>query len=190
MKLPYILKKLDNIQLFCCNLDCPKLSQVTEDDIETFYSHKSKPVMLAAKEAHKKMIRKQNSAWFRLLNDESDSDDGLPFDDGAEDSDRIDGDDLANDIRNLNFEINTDHYYRELRSLGKPTRRYYEPEKMGITKKERNQLKTGYLKKAMTQMMKLRPAEARIWKDDLFDDQNVKHTLALLESQSNIQPSS
>ena len=40
----------------------------------------------------------------------------------------------------------------------------------------------------MTQMMKQRPHEARIWKDELFDDINVEQTLSLLESRAKDMP--
>ena len=56
-------------------LDCPRLSEVTQDDIDNYYSHKSVPVMLAAKEAHRKALKKQRSKWYELLVCESDSDD-------------------------------------------------------------------------------------------------------------------
>jgi long-subunit acyl-CoA synthetase (AMP-forming) len=54
--------------------DCPRLNEVTEEDINSFYSHKSVPVMLAAKEQHKKFMRKYRSKWHELIVSDSDSD--------------------------------------------------------------------------------------------------------------------
>lgn len=170
------------------------MSQVTQDDIDTFYTHKLRPVVLAAKQAHKNTLRKHKSAWYRILNEDSDSDDDLLLP-GIVDQDQDDSSsNLAAELRNLNFEIDSDHYFRELR-IGRSTAttassggRQLQPHELGITKKERNQLKTTYLKKAMTQMMKQRPHEARIWKDELFDDTDVQQTLALLESRAKDLP--
>lgn len=139
---------------------------------------------IVAEKAHKNTLRKHNSAWYRLLNDDSDSDDNLGInedDDNAEDN----IDELNKHIRNLNFEIDSDHYFRELRSK---SHHQHSSEPKGISKKERNQLKTTYLRKAMTHMMKTRPQDAQIWKVDPFDDRDAKHAIELLESRARDLP--
>lgn len=154
--------------------------------MNAFYLHKSRPVVFEAQQAHKNTLRKHRSAWYRVLNEESDSDDDL-----AGLTAEADGvNELAAEIRNLNFEIDTDHYFRELRrGVGQTGARAYKPaRKLGITRKERDQLKTSYLRKTMTQMMTLQPQNASIWKDELFDDKQVQHTLALLESRAKDPP--
>lgn len=136
------------------------------------------------------MLRKQRAPWFKMLNDESDSDDELLDDDL---------DELAKDIRNLNFEQDTDHYFnadrigryssfRESKVDNRHFNHLHHQTPQGITKKERNQLKTNYLRKTITRMMHQNPEKSRIWNDELFDDMNVQHTLSLLENQKNPKP--
>jgi len=118
------------------------LSQITEDD-NLFYSHKSKPVILAAKETHKNMLRKQRAKWYELLMDDSDTDEDDIYDENF--------DELTNNIRNLNFNSNTNNYYsnaaqndqkRNVSSTTNPTLFL----KKSVTKKDKNQLKTKILK--------------------------------------------
>jgi uncharacterized protein YyaL (SSP411 family) len=164
------------------------LSQVTEDDIESFYSHKSKPVILAAKSAHKQMLRKQRAPWYKLLNDDSDESEGETYDEEA--------DELSNNIRNLNFNYDTDNYYVSSGGKFKPSGGSFlgfsESSTLqlhkGITRKERNQLKTNYLRKNIAKMMNLNPSQSKIWNDELFDNEQNNITLNLLESANKKKP--
>ncbi|CAF0736431.1 unnamed protein product [Brachionus calyciflorus] len=54
-------------------LNAPKLSDVNEDDIINYYTHKSKPVQLAAKRENKHMLWKNSAKWYELLKDDSES---------------------------------------------------------------------------------------------------------------------
>lgn len=158
------------------------MSQVTEDDIENFYSHKSRPVILAAKESHKRMLRKQRAPWYKLLEEGSDSD-GELYEEEL--------DELGNNIRNMNFNQDTDNYYVGAseasvkynigHSLGLSETSTLQLHK-GIGKKERNQLKTNYLKKSLAKMMITNPAESKTWNDELFDNEENKRSLRLLEN--------
>jgi len=137
-------------------IDAPKLAQINEED-NLLYSHKSKPVILAAKEAHKNMLRKQRAKWYELLMDDSDTDEDDIYDENF--------DELTNNIRNLNFNSNTDNFYAET------GRKKYEPSSSNptlllhksVTKKDKNQLKTNSLRKSITKMMNLTPSKSTIW---------------------------
>ena len=133
--------------------DCPKLSQVTEEDVNNLYSHKSMPVMLAAKEAHKEQLRKQRSKWYELLSDESESDSEI-------NDEKFD--DLNNGIRNMNFNDKTDNYYIDTDAKRKPRKTFSANADLqihrGISKKERNQLKSHYLRKKMTRFLNIEPS--------------------------------
>lgn len=142
-------------------LNCPKLSQVTEDDINSYYSHKSTPVMLAAKEAHKNMLKKHRANWWQLL-DDSDSE--------CDDSYDKDFDDLNANIRNLNFNAITENYYKEGEvkkiqrelNIGHSSSDTYQLHN-SVSKRQRNQLKTNNLRKTMARMMNNNPDKSRIW---------------------------
>lgn len=135
------------------------MSQINEDD-NLFYSHKSKPVILAAKEAHKNMLRKQRAKWYELLMDDSDTDEDETYDENF--------DELANNIRNLNFNSNTNNYYSNAtqtelkRKLPTSTNSTLLLHK-NVTKKDKNQLKTNSLRKSITKMMNLTPSKSTIW---------------------------
>jgi hypothetical protein len=150
-------------------LDAPKLSQVNEEEINLF-SHNSKPVTLAAKEAHKRMLRKMRSKWYEILNDDSDSDDD-PYDEAF--------DELNNNIRNLNFNSSTNNLYADIDKKGLNINRKIINEvdsfqlHQGITKKEKIQLKTYNLRQSLTKMMMSEPDKSRIWNVTPFDDKNV-----------------
>ena len=129
--------------------------------------------MLAAKEAHKKMLRKMRANWYELLNDDSDSD-GEAYDEQF--------DELNNNIRNLNFNSNTNNYYADIDKKDNnyrltSSRRNLNNETSGslqlhqsISKKEKNQLKTNSLRKSLTKIMTLAPDKSRIWNVPPFEE--------------------
>ena len=53
---------------------------MTEDEVNTFYSHKSMPITILAKEAHKKAFKKANAKWYEMLMNDSDSENDDGFD--------------------------------------------------------------------------------------------------------------
>jgi hypothetical protein len=119
---------------------------VTEEDVTSYFSHKSTPVMLAAKEAHKLMLKKQRAKWYELL-DNSDSDDC--------------NDGLGLNISHLNLDNNdAENYGRE---GGKTKAEQRNAIKMSVSKRQRNQLKTNHLRKSVSRMMNLNPDRSYIW---------------------------
>ncbi len=156
--------------------DCPKLSQLTDEDVNTYYSHKSTPVMLAAKEAHKQMLKKQKSKWHELLMDRSDSED--TYDDLNDET----VDQLSINIKNLNFNAITNNYYSSSSQskVGETTStivkksQFYSPDSHNkrsiVSKRQRNELKTNNLRKTVTRMMKSNPNQSHIWNIDLTED--------------------
>jgi hypothetical protein len=161
--------------------DCPKLSQVTEEDINSYFSHKSTPVMLAAKEAHKKMLKKQKSKWFEQLMNNSDSDDD--DDDNANyqnDNDTNENTDQLNiKIKNLNLNTITNNYYTITSSqtaINKKSQYVYSDEltptnkRNIVSKRQRNDLKTNNLSKSVKHMMRSTPNQSRIWNINLTED--------------------
>ena len=144
-------------------LDLPKLSEVAEDDINNYSSHKSLPIMLAAKEEHKRTLRKQRAKWHELLMDESDSDDEL-F--------NGDIDEIRFSIKNLNFNTETNNYYMQADKAAKPfdyTQQQQQPNKSTIPKRERNQLKTTHIRTTVSHMMANQPSKSNIWHVEPFD---------------------
>jgi hypothetical protein len=92
-----ILKIIFNNSIICFLLiDCPKLPEVTQEDIDTYYSNKSVPVMLAAKQAHKLTMKKQRAKWHELLLYDSDSD---------EENDEIEFSNLINIYDQFSFNL-------------------------------------------------------------------------------------
>ena len=113
--------------------------------------------MLAAKEAHKKMLRKQRAKWYELLMDDSDSEEDQIYDENF--------DDLANNIRNLNFNSNTNNYYAEAKQNiidSSSIVSNYQPRK-SVSKKDKNQLKTNNLRQSIAKMMNTTPSQSSIW---------------------------
>ncbi|RNA11417.1 IQ calmodulin-binding motif-containing [Brachionus plicatilis] len=54
--------------------NAPKFSDINEQDVDRFFTHKSKPIQLEAKYQHKRMHWKSKANWYELLEDESESD--------------------------------------------------------------------------------------------------------------------
>ncbi len=127
---------------------------MTEEDVTSYYSHKSTPVMLAAKEAHKLMLKKKRAKWYELL-DHSDSDDN---DDSCDRS--IDAINL--NTRGLSLNANIDIYAKENKE-SKEGHGF----KMSVSKQQRNKLKTNNLRKSVTRMMNLNPDKSNIWNVEL-----------------------
>lgn len=146
------------------------MSQVNEEEINLF-SHKSKPIILAAKEAHKKMLRKMRSKWYELINDDSDSDEEI--------NDEI-FDELSNNIRNLNFNSRNNNLYLDIDKKGLKRKETDKNDRFQlnqtITKKEKSQLKTNNLRDSLSKMMISEPDKSRIWSVSPFDhkDLNIK----------------
>lgn len=119
--------------------------------------------MLAAKEAHKQMLRKQKSKWYELLMDESDSD-------CDEQNDKYD--ELDMQIKSLNFNAITNNYYLSSASTAIKKFPLNADNRFNnsVTKRQRNQLKTNNLRKSVTRMMNSAPNQSRIWNIDLTED--------------------
>lgn len=120
--------------------------------------------MLAAKEAHKQMLRKYKSKWHELLMDESDSD---------TENDKFDQ--LNINIKNLNFNSMTNNYYSSTATNNNKTKSQFDhSDRLNnhniVSKRQRNQLKTNNLRKSVTKMMSSTPNQSRIWNIDLADD--------------------
>lgn len=141
---------------------------MSEDDISTYFSNKSKPVILAAKHQHKNMLRKNKAKWHELLMEDSDSD-GEVYDETF--------DELENNLRNLNFNSNTDNYFsssntaggsgatRRGKSLGYSTGNVFQLHH-GIPKRDRNQLKTNNLRKTISKKMSFNQQKSNVWNED------------------------
>ena len=146
--------------------DCPKLSQVTEEDVNNYYTHKSTPVMLAAKEAHKRMLRNQRANWYEKLMDDSESEPDESCDKKF--------DELNSNIMSLNFDAVTENYYIDKQSKKHAafnnnfTHMHESFQKhQSLSKRQRNQLKTNVLKKSVAHMMNATPNKSRIWNLEL-----------------------
>lgn len=116
--------------------------------------------MLAAKEAHKMFLKKKRAKWYELL-DDSDSDHEETFDQNF--------DNLTSDLRTLNFNANTENYYKSA-VIPKKTNSSnigFKSETLlinhSVSKRQRNQLKTNDLRKSVTRMMNNNPDKSRIW---------------------------
>jgi hypothetical protein len=116
------------------------------------------------------MLRKLKSKWYEVLNDDSNSDDD-PYDEAF--------DELNNNIRNLNFNSNTNNLYADIDKKGFTSNRKFINDKhsfqlhQSITKKEKNQLKTNNLRHSLTRMMMSEPDKSRIWNVSPFDDKII-----------------
>jgi len=118
--------------------------------------------MLAAKEEHKRMLKKQRCKWYELLNEDSDSD-GEVYNENF--------DELNSNIRNLNFNSNTNNYYSGLDKASshlRPTDMFQLHK--SVSKRERNQLKTNNLRQSISKMMTQTPSQSRIWNVEPFSD--------------------
>jgi hypothetical protein len=166
-------------RLFAQYVDAPKPSVVTSDDVDMF-KHASKPVMLAAKQAHKKSMRKITAKWWELLDTSSSEEDCGGDEASGGGGVYYDEDALATDAMNmrrivasvdLNDKVNSE------RAAGRPLRA-----NRAFANSERNQLKTKCLRQAMTQMMAKTPEKMRIWQADLVPaiDNTGQHAKASL----------
>ncbi len=129
--------------------------------------------MLAAKEAHKQMLKKQKSKWHELLMDGSDNEEN--YDDLNDEM----FDQLSINIKNLNFNAITNNYYSssslstEVETSAKKSQFYTsdsQNKRNIVSKRQRNQLKTNNLRKTVTRMMKSNPNQSHIWNIDLAED--------------------
>ena len=131
--------------------------------------------MLAAKEAHKQMLKKQKSKWHELLVDGSDSDEADYLNDETFDQ-------LNINIKNLNFNAITNNYYSSsststgagaeesrIKKSHFPTSDSLN-KRNTVSKRQRNELKTNNLRKSVAHMMKSNPNQSRIWNIDLAED--------------------
>ncbi len=155
-------KQQQNIQLMLAManndadliLDCPKLSQVNREDVNSLFSHKSKAICLAAKEQHKKALRQHRANWYELLNDSDQSDqDDTEFENVFDASDY--------EIANFNF-----RNFRHQTRLGLDSNS--NQNHRSVSKKEREQLKTNNLRKQIANMMAKTPDKSKIWNKDIF----------------------
>ncbi len=132
--------------------------------MSNYYSHKSTAVMLAAKEAHRQMLKKQRAKWWESL-DDSDSDNGEAYDENF--------DELNANIKNMNFNAITENYYKDKKSGGQKETRSCNigyASNSGqlqihkcISRRQKNQLKTNNLRRSVTYMMNCNPDKSRIW---------------------------
>jgi hypothetical protein len=133
----------------------------TSQETAEMFVHKSKPVQLAAKQAHKRMLHKMRSKWYQQLNE------GSSESSGEDDADYFDQ--LNNDIRNLNFNSNTDNYFSGNRSTRlNRSDMINNIQPYSISRRERNQLKTNTLRNSLTKLMLLAPDRSRIWNVEPF----------------------
>ena len=142
--------------------------------------------MLAAKEAHKKCMRKMKAKWWELLDTsssggEEDYVDGMSAGGGGAyyyyDEDELTGNAAAaadvmsmrRMVASVALENNTtnNNHNNEKRRTRRP-----RPNR-AFAKSEKNQLKTKYLREAMTQMMIKTPEKSRIWQADLVPGGDV-----------------
>ena len=122
--------------------------------------------MLAAKEAHKRMLRKQRANWYEKLMDDSDSEHDESYDKRFEE--------LNSNIKSLNFNAVTDNYYVDKQNdkhvaFNSNFRHMHDSFQLhqSLSKRQRNQLKTNGLKKSVARMMNATPDKSRIWNLDL-----------------------
>ena len=121
--------------------------------------------MLAGKEAHKAMLKKQRSKWYELL-DDSDSDYDESYDKDFEE--------LTTSIRNLNFNAITDNYYKnkenklniKASNIGSKYSDAFQLHQ-SVSRRQKNQLKTNNLRKSMSKMMNSNPDRSCIWNVEL-----------------------
>ena len=90
--------------------------------------------------------------------DDSDSDEDQIYDENFEE--------LTNNIRNLNFNSNTDNYYAG-EKIGSDLNRNFTNTGLllhkSVSKKDKNQLKTNSLRRSITKMMNSSPSKSTIW---------------------------
>jgi hypothetical protein len=120
--------------------------------------------MLAAKRAHKQMLKKQRAQWFERLNDK-DEDSDEDYSEQME-TKLIDNrfDNLNIELRKMGFNARTSKYYvntastRNIESVGSMIQN-----ENGVSKRERDMLKTNTLRKTLTKLMSTTPTESRTW---------------------------
>jgi hypothetical protein len=125
------------------------------------FNHRSNPFHLAAKDRHKKKLKKQRAYWFATLND-SDSEDELDEE----------LDDITSNLRLLNLSHNTQKCYgsRKLTvNLTESSNIHSADDSIHwINKDDKNRLKTNILRNQIANMMQKSPDKSSIWNADLF----------------------
>lgn len=126
------------------------------------------------------MLKKHTTKWYQVL--DTDSEDELDYDESV--------DELSNNIRNLNFNSSTDNYYNDNKLKSVIKRNYMStPNTLqihkGITKKEKNTLRTSELRKNLSKMMNIDPSKSSIWNVDPFDSTLPPHIKKLINNNKN-----
>ena len=129
--------------------------------------------MLAAKEAHKKMLKKQKSKWYEQLMNNSDSDDD--YNDYNNNTNDKNDEQLNINLKNLNLNTITNNYYTTTSSQTASSdllnnKKNHHHHHNNISKRQRNELKTNNLSKSVKHMMRSHPNQSRIWSINLAED--------------------